>query len=94
VLRIAHRVGGPATGESQTDSRITLEVTSVTVSGQVYPLSATVDVPPVAVRRASRDGVVVKAGTLLLIVLREGLTVGLRREDAPAGHATVSPATN
>jgi hypothetical protein len=50
-----------------------LDVTSVTVWGQVYPVSATVEVTRVAV---------VPPGTRILFVLPEGLTVERRFKDA------------
>jgi len=51
-----------------------LEVTSVTVWGQEYPVSATVEWTPVAVRPAP--------GTRILFVLSEGLTVERRFKEA------------
>ncbi len=89
-LRIALR--GPAADKTRADAKIALDVTSVTVWGQVYPVRATVELTPVAVRRASRE-VVVAPGTRILFVLAEGLTVERRLEEVQEGHATVSPAS-
>jgi hypothetical protein len=80
-LRIAP--WGPATNKSQADAKMLLDVTSVTVWGQVYPVSATVELTPVAVT----------PGTRILFVLPEGLTVERPLEEAHEGHATVSPAS-
>jgi hypothetical protein len=78
-LRIA--LLGPAANKSRADAKLLLDVTSVTVWGQMYPVSATVELTPVAVRRASREAVVVAPGTRILFVLPEGLTVERRLED-------------
>jgi hypothetical protein len=67
--------------------KILLDVTSVTVWGQVYPVSATVELAPVAVGRGSRA-----PGTRILFVLPEGLTVERRLEEARS-HPIVSPAS-
>ena len=56
------------------DARMLLEVTSVTVWGQVYPVSARVELTPVTA-----------PGTRILFVLPEGLTVERRREE-PASN--------
>jgi hypothetical protein len=58
---------------------IALDITSVTVADQVYPVSAIVRVAAV-VGQASRDVVVVAPGTRILFVLRDGLTVAARRD--------------
>ena|SRR4029077_1450167 len=50
-----------------------LEVTSVKVWGQIYPVSATVELPSVAI---------VPSGTRILFVLSEGLTVERRFKEA------------
>ncbi len=73
---------GPATNTTQADAKMLLDVTSLTVWGQVYPVSATVEWTPVAVRPASRETVVVAPGTRILFVLREGLTVERPQEEA------------
>src|SRR5690348_10306850 len=68
-LRIA--LLGAAADKSRADPELlVLDVTSVTVWGQVYPVSAAVEETPVAVRRASRE--VVAAGSRVLFVLAEG----------------------
>jgi hypothetical protein len=85
-LRIAQR--GPAANKRRADAGVLLDVTSVTVRGQMYPVRATVEWTPAVVRRASRE-VVVAPGTRILFVLPEGLTVERRLEDSGAGHATV-----
>ncbi len=95
-LRIAHE--GPATNTSQAAAKIALDVTSVTIWGRVYPVSAAVELTPLAVRRAGGEAVVVASGTRILFVLPEGLTVErplVERplEQAQGGHATVSPAS-
>jgi hypothetical protein len=92
-LRIA--AGGPATNKHQADATLLLDITSVTVWGQEYPVSATVELMPVAVRGTSRKGGAAVPGTRILFVLPEGLTVErhLFLEDAYEGHATVSPAS-
>jgi hypothetical protein len=54
-------------------AKMPLEVTSVTVWGQVYPVNATVELTPLAV---------VQPGTRILFVLPEGLTVERRFKDA------------
>jgi hypothetical protein len=87
-LRIA--LSGPAATSSQADAKMLLEVTSITVWGQAYPVIATVELTPLAVRRANRE-VVVAPGTPILFVLPEGLTVERRLEEAHEGHATASP---
>jgi hypothetical protein len=61
-LRVARR--GPTTQ---------LDVTSVTVGGRVYPVSATIEVMPVAVSR----------GTRILFVLPEGFTAARRLGETP-----------
>lgn len=80
-LRIALR-GSPA-NTSQAGAKLLLDVTSVTVWGQVYPVGATVELTPVAEAR----------GTRVLFVLPEGLTVERRPEEGHEGLATVSPAS-
>ncbi len=90
-LRIPLR--GPVANRSQADTQMLLDVTSVTVWGQVYPVSATVEWTPAAVREASREMVLVAPGTRILFVLREGLTVERKPEEADEAHATVSPAS-
>ena len=91
-LRIALR--GPAANTSHGDANLLLDVISVTVWGQAYPVRATVEWTPVAVRPASREAVVVASGTRILFVLREGLTVERPLEEADEGHAAVSPGSN
>jgi hypothetical protein len=66
-LRIAS--AGPGAGKR----RIALDVTSVTVAGQVYPLSATIELAP------GREAVVVAPGTRILFVLPDGLTLARQR---------------
>jgi hypothetical protein len=73
-LRIALR-GSPAS--------TLLDVTSVTVWGQVYPVSATVALQPVAGA----------GGTRILFILPEGLTVERRPGEAHQGLVAVSPAS-
>jgi hypothetical protein len=77
ALRIAPAGRGPVTNKSQADVRIALDVTSVTVSGQAYPVSATVDLTLAAVRWASHD-VVVAPGTQIRFVLPSGFTISRR----------------
>jgi len=69
-LRIAQ--WRPATHKSQPDAKMALDVTSVTVWGQVYPLSGTVELTPVAVA----------PGTRILFVLPEGFTAAMRYSPA------------
>lgn len=69
---------GLAADKSQADAKMLLDVTSVTVWGQVYPVSATVEVTPVAVRGVIHE---VAPGSRVLFVLAEGLTVERRPED-------------
>jgi hypothetical protein len=68
-LRLAPdgRVGGTRPARAA----LALDVTSVTVAGRVYPLSATIEPAP------GRVAVVVASGTRILFVLPEGLTVSL-----------------
>ena len=94
-LRIALRE--PVANASQADAKMWLDVTSVTVWGRLYPVSATVEWTPVAVGGASREMMVVAPGTRILFVLREGLTVERKPEEAGEGHeglARGSPASN
>lgn len=90
-LRIAPR--GPAATRGQAHATMVLDVTSVTVWGQIYPVSATVDVTPVAGGWASRKVVGRASRTRILFVLREGLTVERPRQEAPEGDVTVSSAS-
>jgi len=64
---------GSDANKSQEAAKLLLDVTSVTVWGQTYPLTATVEVTRVAV---------VPPGTRILFVLPEGLTVERRFKDA------------
>ena len=64
---------GPVAGKSQEAAKLLLDVTSVTVWGQLYPVSATVEITRLAV---------VPPGTRVLFVLPEGLTVERRFKDA------------
>jgi len=66
---------GPAAKKSQADAKMLLDVTSVTVWGQVYPVTTTVEVTPVAVRGLIHEVALVAPGTRILFVLPEGLTV-------------------
>jgi hypothetical protein len=59
-----------------------LDVTSVMVRGQEYPLNATMELEPAAGRRAAGD-VVVAAGTRILFVLPEGFTAARRPGEMP-----------
>jgi hypothetical protein len=88
-LRIA--VWGPTTNQSQPDAPLLLDITSVTVWGQEYPVRATVEVMP----RPRREVGAVGPRTRILFVLPEGLTVErhLFLEEAHDGHATHSPAS-
>jgi len=79
-LRVAP-LGLPA--GSQADARLLVDVTSVTVWGQVYPVSATV-----ALSRAA-----VEARTPILFVLSEGLTVERRPRRATARLAASASAS-
>jgi hypothetical protein len=92
-LRIA--VGGPATNKSQADATLPLDITSVTVWGQTYPVNATGELTPRSVRGTSRTVGAGVPGTRILFVLPEGLTVErhLFLEETPEGRATVSPAS-
>ncbi|HXI65054.1 MAG TPA: hypothetical protein VNH14_11155 [Gemmatimonadales bacterium] len=78
---------GLAADKSQADAKMLLDVTSVTVWGQVYPVSATVEVTPTAVRGVIRE-VVVAPGTRILFVLPEGLTVERPRGEVQDVYAT------
>ena len=78
---------GLAADKSQADAKMLLDVTSVTVWGQVYPVSATVEVTPMAVRGVVRE-VVVAPGTRILFVLPEGLTVERPRGEVQDVYAT------
>src|SRR4029077_4365567 len=79
---------GPATNKSQADAdMVLLDVTAVTVWGQVYPVSATVEVTPMAVRGVVRE-VVVAPGTRILFVLPEGLTVERPRGEVQDVYAS------
>jgi hypothetical protein len=78
-LRIA--VAGPAAQKSHADAKLRLEVTSVTVWGQVYRVGATADLTPQTLRGASREAVV-PSRTRFLFVLPEGLTVERRPDGA------------
>lgn len=89
-LRIAPR--GPA-NQGQAYPRMVLDVTSLTVWGQIYPVSATVDVTPVAGGGASREVVGRAPRRRILFVLREGLTVERPREETRDGDVTLSPAS-
>ncbi len=80
-LRIAHW-RRPAT-KSQADARITLEVLSVTVRRQRYPIRETVEMTPVPVRQPSGEVVVVAPGTRILFVLSEGFTAARRLGGIP-----------
>jgi hypothetical protein len=64
---------GSDANRSHEAPKLLLDVTSVTVWGQTYPLSATVEVTRAAV---------VPPGTRILFVLPEGLTVERRFKDA------------
>jgi len=77
-LRIA--LLGPV-AKSQADARLLVDVTSVTVWGQVYPVTATVALTPVAGAQETR----------ILFVLSEGITVERRPREADDGHAVGSP---
>jgi hypothetical protein len=90
-LRIAP--WGPATSKRQADATLLLDITSVTVWGREYPVSATVELTPVAVRGTSRGVGAVAPGTRILFVLREGLTVERPLEDAQARRPTGWPAS-
>src|SRR5690242_9869746 len=57
---------------------IALEITSVTIAGAVYPLTATVALTP-RLPDLARGAAAVLSGTRILFVLRDGLTVGARR---------------
>ena len=75
---------GAATNRTRADAAtIALDVTSVTVSGQVYPVSATVALTPVALDQATGAVVMVAPGTRILFVLAEGLTVERRLGGSP-----------
>jgi len=56
---------------------IALDITSVTVAGAVYPLTATIALTPL-VAGAGRNAAIVVSGTRILFVLRDGLTVAGR----------------
>lgn len=56
---------------------IALDITSVTVAGAVYPLTATIALTPL-VAGAGRDAAIVVSGTRILFVLRDGITVAGR----------------
>jgi hypothetical protein len=75
-LRIAH--WRPATNRNQADARITLDVLSVTVRRRLYPVRASVELTPVAVRQPSGEVVAVASGTRILFVLSEGFTAATR----------------
>jgi hypothetical protein len=55
-----------------------LDVTSVTVRGQVYPVSATIELSPMAVYPATGEAAAVTPGTPILFVLSEGFTAARR----------------
>jgi hypothetical protein len=79
-LRIARRSSATKNGEAG-DANVALDVTSVTVEGQVYPLSTTAEFAPAVVGRMSRD-TLARSGTILF-VLPEGLTVETQRVEVP-----------
>jgi hypothetical protein len=84
-LRIA--LGEPAANTGDAPARMRFDVTSLTVSGRVYPVNTTGELAPLAARRASRD-VVVAPGTQMLFVLAEGLTVETPVEPAESWLAS------
>lgn len=75
ALRIARLA--PATNPSQTGGKIALDVTSLTVRGQEYPLRIRVEPPYMLQGRGATAGVVegVGGGTVILFVLPHTLTV-------------------
>lgn len=88
----------PDTNKNPADATLLLDITSVTVWGQEYPVRATAEWIPVAVRgtnRAAGTAGTAGRGTRILFVLAEGLTVErhLFLEEARAGHASDWPAS-
>jgi hypothetical protein len=86
-LRIA--LGEPAANTGEAPARMLFDVTSLIVSGRIYPLNATVELTPLAARRASRE-VVVAPRTRMLFVLAEGLTVETPVEPAESWLASAA----
>jgi hypothetical protein len=88
-------VAGPATNQNQAGAPLVLDITSVTVWGQAYPVNATVTLTPLAVRGTSGTVGAGVSGMRILFVLPEGLTVERHQflEEAPEGHAPAGPAS-
>lgn len=80
-LRIAH--WRPASNRNQADARITLEVLSVTVRRRRYPVRASVELTPVAVRQQSGEVAAVPPGTRILFVLSERFTAATQLGGIP-----------
>ena len=80
-LRVAHWKR-PAT-TSQADARITLDVLSVTVRREMYPMRESFELTPAPVPRPSGEVVTVAPGTRILFVLSEGFTAARRLGGVP-----------
>ena len=81
LIGLSIALAQPSPNTISVDVPLSIAITSVTVGGRPYPVTAAIQLPFLAVPGTERDGEALVPGTPILFVLSEGLTVERRLDE-------------